>query len=100
MSDYLNGLTDENIRIAITGKIDVDTDTLAKAMEVIKTDIRESKRKLTKAQEIRDRGYTPKYETSSSIRFPQGMMTDTRNVIPTFYRRVEHYPRLQLSRPG
>ena len=40
--DFLNGLSDENIRRAITGKIDVDTDTLAKAIEVIKTDIRES----------------------------------------------------------
>ena len=67
LSDFLNGLTDENIRRAITGKIDVDTDTLAKAMEVIKTDIRESKRKLTRAQDTRDRGYTPKYGTSSSI---------------------------------
>ena len=67
LSDFLNGLTDENIRRAITGKIDVDTDTLAKAIEVIKTDIRESKRKLTRAQEIRDRGHTPKYDTSSSI---------------------------------
>ena len=67
LSDFLNGLTDENIRRAIMGKIDVDTDTLAKAIEVIKTDIRESKRKLTRAQETRDRGQTPKHDTSSSI---------------------------------
>jgi hypothetical protein len=66
LADFLNGLTDENIRRAITLKIDVDTDTLATAMEVIKTDIRESKRKITKAQESNDRFY-PKIGVQSSI---------------------------------